>query len=135
MAREKVIPTMSVVGYVTNPMNRLDYLLAYWLTTHFHQSYTARTTLHSFQYLIQQYDGEPDRLAAAVSRDLTEYLTPHFDSAECTALAKYPKGRANTKFYHLSIGLTVTQDGIGYDIVSKFLEVNDGKFREITGKL
>lgn len=132
---ERVIPTMSVVGFVTDPVARMDRLLTYWLTSQYSQSYCFYTSIHSFQKLIQEYDGIPDRLAEAVKDDLKTYLTPHFDNVEIKTSVEYPKGKANSKFYHLTIAVDMVQDQIGYNLMKRVLELNEGKFKEVVGKL
>lgn len=132
---EKVVPTMSVVGFVTDPVARMDRLLAYWLTSQYSQSYCYYSSIHSFQKLIQENDGVPDRLAEAVQNDLKSYLTPHFDNVDIKTSVVYPKGKSSSKFYHLVIKMDMVQDSVGYNLMNRVLELNEGKFKEVVNKL
>jgi len=133
MAVQRVVATMSSAGFVSGITDRLDRLFAYWLTSAPNQSYVLGKSIHSFQKLIQQYDGDADRLAQAVENDLSAYLTGEFDRADIKCTPLYPSGsEATTKFYHLKINVIVYLGSTAYDVGNRLFELNNGIFKQIT---
>lgn len=132
---QPVVPTMSVVGFVTGVSETIDRMFAYWLTAQYSQSYVARGNIHSFQYLIQQHDGEPDNLCTAVQNDLKVYFRGLFDQVNVVCTPRYATSERNEKFYTLEIDIKVTKGDIGYDVARRLLEIEDGIFKRIVGTL
>ncbi|AHI60387.1 hypothetical protein RAY_236 [Erwinia phage vB_EamM_RAY] len=132
---ERVVPTMSVTGYVTGVTETIDRMFAYWLTAQYSQTYLARGNIHSLQYLIQQYDGNPERLCDAVVKDLKNYFTGPFDAATVTCNPRYATSERDEKFYMLEIDIKVSNGDIGYDVGRRLLEIEDGIFKRIVGTL
>lgn len=132
---ERVVPTMSAVGYVTGVTETIDRMFAYWLTAQYSQTYLARGNIHSLQYLIQKYDGNPERLCEAVNKDLKAYFTGIFDAVNVTCNPRYATTERNEKFYMLEIDIKVSNGSIGYDVGRRLLEIEDGIFKRIVGSL
>lgn len=130
MAAQKVVPTMSVDGWVVGVKQRVDRLFAYWLANQRSQSYLAYGSIISFQYDVQQYGSFPEELAAVSGRNLEGYLNQHFDAVAVVALVKYPNGESNG-LYHIEFDVKVTHEGTGWDIGRTLIEITDGVFRKI----
>jgi len=132
---QPVVPTMSVVGFVTGVTETIDRMFAYWLTAQYSQSYIARGNIHSFQYLIQRHDGDPDALCTAVQSDLKKYFLGTFDKVDVVCTPRYATSKRQEKFYTLEIDIKVVRDNIGYDVARRLLEIEDGIFKRIVGTL
>jgi hypothetical protein len=130
-----VVPTMSVVGFVTGVSETIDRMFAYWLTAQYSQTYVANGNIHSFQYLIQKHDGEPDALCTAVQDDLKVYFRGLFDKVSVVCTPRYATTERNEKFYTLEIDIKVTKGDIGYDVARRLLEIEDGIFKRIASSL
>lgn len=130
MTPQKVVPTMSIDGWVVGVKQRIDRLFAYWLANQHSQSYIAFGSIISFQYDVQQYGSFPEELASTSARNLEDYLSQHFDAASVIPLVKYPNGE-HAGMYHIEFDVKVTQGGVGYDIGRTLIEISDGVFRKI----
>lgn len=131
MAAQKVVPTMSIDGWVVGVKQRIDRLFAYWLANQKSQSYVSRASIVSFQWDIQQYNNSPEELATVSARNLENYLSNHFDAATVTSTIKYPGGERSGSFFHLEFDVKVREKDIGYDVGRTLIEIKDGIFRRI----
>jgi len=129
MTPQKVVPTMSVDGWVVGVKQRVDRLFAYWLANQKSQSYLTDSII-SFQYDVQQHGENPDQLAIIAGKNLENYLAAHFDQVTVVVTVKYPNGDGVPP-YHLEFDVKLAEKDIGYDIGRTLIEIKDGTFLRI----
>lgn len=124
-----VIPTFTLHGWVTNPAQHADFLLADYLATMHSQTNTV-SPVYSFAYDLAQAEGDKVAIIQNVSNSLQRLYRQHFDDAQVdVALADSQRIPGTTDINisiliksgdtHFSLdGALRSQDSVTYQFVS-----------------
>lgn len=117
------IPTLSEDGWVTNPIKIADYLFSYFFTSEYSQTYLFNNKIASLPYIIQDTQGDLNRLSGDVTNWLKLLFSNYFVNINIEAnTTQDPKNPNN---YQLTILVEFTDaDGKSYSL-GRLLEVND----------
>lgn len=117
------IPTLSEDGWVTNPIKIADYLFSYFFTSEYSQTYLFNSKIASLPYIIQDTQGDLNRLSGDVTNWLKLLFSNYFVNINIEAnTTQDPKNPNN---YQLTILVEFTDaDGKSYSL-GRLLEVND----------
>ena len=108
------LPTLSSAGWVTNPLEQIDYMLAYFFTTQKSQTHFFKGTVTSYQSLLA--DNDPDAgLASAIESELTDYLKTQFTDVKLDVRIEAQNPTDKTELT-VVIGCTLTAGGQPYSV-------------------
>lgn len=124
---EYKIGTLSDQGWVSDPMAMLNYIMSCYMLTDAAQSYAFQNELISLPFTYQLYINDPDKMASAISNDLTMLLTRYFAHADVVCDSK----KITDSHYAILLKAVIIDDnGIRYDL-SKIMELDNNDFRKI----
>ncbi len=127
---DTILPTMSSAGWVTNPSDKLDRLLANFYTTDGAQSVLYDRILLAAPSDIAEYKNDPVELIGALQPKLTAYLEKYFQRANVD-MAEYNSGSNGAEII-ISLKVTVFDDeAIGYTAAG-LVTKKDSKFMYIS---
>lgn len=113
--RTKVIATLSTIGYVKDPEQRLDRLMAYYLTSHYSQSTVFRGNIMSLQKQLREYGNDPTELVTRVTDEMTSYLAQEFQGVTVRIRTDIPNkedpGRIN-----MTVEAVVSAEGRNFSL-------------------
>lgn len=124
---EYKIGTLSDQGWISDPMTMLNYIMSCYMLTDAAQSYTFQNELISLPFTYQLYINDPDKMANAVSSDLSSLLNRYFTHSDvvCTS-----KALSNNHYAILLKAVVIDENNIRYDL-SKIMELDNNDFRKI----
>lgn len=109
------LPTFSPAGWVKNPLETLDYMLAYFFETQRSQSHFHKGLVTSYQYIIAEA-ASPGQLASDLETKLGDYLKTQFTSVQLAVKVEGYNGDINNSQLAITIGCTFDADGKRYTI-------------------
>lgn len=124
-----VAPSLSDRGWISNPSEKADQLLAWFFATDAAQSYLYTGNVTDVHDLLQRFGDDILGLCAEMQDRLDRYLTPHFDQVVVdvtSSIADNPSSKVT-----VSIAIQVVVDGRPYSITSLYGDVNS-RFVRIT---
>lgn len=126
------VPALDAKGWVTDPAQKADLLLCYYLQSDKSQSTLMPGAIKSFQYTLQQNPKEPLELQAAIRSELSDYFDNYFEMIIVDVRVEVPKGPqfASDAMLDVSIDLTIADKGINYS-VGKLISTIDSKISKI----
>lgn len=128
------VPTLSDLGWVTNPTVKMDKLLSHLFEADVIQSYTFKGSVSSIQGIIAQYGHDINALVAQLRSKLEKYLQAYYDVATVELTANTNPSENPTDKITLVMYATVVEDGQQYS-VGKLLGQVDGSFKVIRNLL
>ncbi len=129
MAAQKVIPSLSLDGWVTSPDKILDYVLSHYILTDNQQSYLYRDNLTSLPLTYYKYNSDPDGMANGIRTDLTNLLTKYFSQVDVSASAV--QSVVDLNIYNVVVSAAVIGgDGKRYEL-NKITQLFNSKARYI----
>lgn len=105
------VPSISTHGWVTDPGQKLDRLLAYFFTSRHNQDYLFAGRVSSMQRILAENSYNPNKCIPAVEVQLNAFLKNYFSSVNITCAVIEPdsyQGSSNT----LSILVEFSDSGI-----------------------
>lgn len=128
---KKSVPNLSIRGFVSDIVGRVDLLLSYFLVANYSQTELYYSKITSLPYLVKQYGNDPRQLTSEVQSALTTYFTRYFEGILVDCNYIFIDANAATGPYRITIQITALDDlGVRVNIASE-LTVIDGKFQEI----
>lgn len=115
-----VVPSLSAAGWLTDPMDMADRLLAYFFTSDYSQSLTFAGKISSLQYLIANHPKNMIELSDAINNTLTHFLSQHFDQANIDVRMD----KSNNANVGIIVSALLIKDGVAYDI-SRLVRVSN----------
>lgn len=113
--RKKAIATLSTIGYATDPEQRLDRMMAYYLTSYYSQSLMFRGNIMSLQKQLREYGHDTTELVTRVTDEMTSYLAQEFQGVTVRIRTDIPNpedpGRIN-----MTVEAVVSVDGKNYSL-------------------
>lgn len=109
------VPTLSPAGWVTNIVDKLDFLISYAFLSNYSQSNLYKDKIISIPWLIQEYGSDLDKLTSMMMVNLEEYFKRYFDEAVVVVERSKRDDPASNKVT-LSMVVNVTDNGIRYSL-------------------
>lgn len=110
-----ILPTFSPSGWVTNPLERVDYMLAYYFETQKSQSHFHKEVVTSYQYLIAN-SNNMGQLGSDLETSLGDYLKTQFQNVQLEVSIEGANGNPDNSELTITIGCTFDADGTRYSI-------------------
>ncbi|WNV45876.1 hypothetical protein [Aeromonas phage AerS_266] len=124
-----IVGTMDTLGWVDEPVVKIDRLIAYWFANRKDQSIIFRN-IQSFQYVVAKHqdDKQIDGFLQEIQSNLQSFLLECFDAAEVKARA--PGYEVGKKMFTLAISGRVLEKDTYYDL-SHSVILNGKTFEKI----
>lgn len=115
--------TLSQKGLLRGVGERIDRLMAYYLAANRSQSelYTGVTSL---QGTIQLYNGDADRLQAAITQDLLRLFSNNFDDPQVTVTVTDTSSFDNSHRMTIAMDIVVWDSGVSYSVGKELESIN-----------
>lgn len=121
-------PSLSEDGWVTNALQKADYLFSQMMIADYSQSVLYSGKITSLPYIIQQGSGDPILTANLLETALENYFSNYFSNVTCSVT--YPDGQADSAVY-LNIALAFEDaKGKTYSL-SKVFDLTNSKTASI----
>ena len=131
---KKVLPTLTVDGFVHSVPQTCDYLLAYFFLSQYSQSNLYYGKISSLAYIIQENGHDEQTMLLRIQSTLTTLFNRYFDSVEVSANIK--RNEDNEAQYEIVTELIVRRGDISYNVgrqvslinsvVQNIAELNNG---------
>ena len=122
------LPTLSSAGYIDDPAQKLDSILAYFFIADQSQSNHHRGLVSSLPFIIKQYSDNVNALISSTEEALIRMCSVYFDS--CSITASVQPSTTNDNEYNLIIEGSVSSDKKQFSIY-KLLIVSNNKISNI----
>lgn len=126
---QKVVPTLSSSGFVTNTPEKIDRLMAYFFLSEDSQSTLYAGNITSLPALIQKNNSETFVLEQATRDALTTYLSRYFTGVQVQATTDRPRPGDESRT-NLTIYVEFTDNGTVYNL-GKMVRIVDSKVSEV----
>ena len=110
-----IVPTFSPSGWVSNPLERVDYMLAYFFETQKSQSHFHKGVVTSYQSLIADAVDKA-QLSTSLETALGDYLKTQFDNVQLEISISGANGKPDNSELTITIACTLDADGTRYSI-------------------
>ncbi len=118
----KYIPTLSEDGWMSDPLQKGDYLFAVFMLSEYSQTTIYPRQVSSFSYIMEEGTGDPAETARLLETQLTTYFTRHFNNV--TVSADYPSGQQSSLVY-LTLSLNYEDNnGKTYSLIKAIETLN-----------
>tara|TARA_A200000159_G_scaffold164811_1_gene196461 strand:+ start:758 stop:1159 length:402 start_codon:yes stop_codon:yes gene_type:complete len=131
---KKVLPTLTVDGFVHSVPQTCDYLLAYFFLSQYSQSNLYYGKISSLAYIIQENGHDEQTMLLRIQSTLTTLFNRYFDSVEVSA--NITRDEDNEAQYEIVTELIVRRGDISYNVgrqvslinsvVQNIAELNNG---------
>jgi len=123
-----ILPTFSHVGWVTNPLERIDYLIAHFFETQKSQTHFYND-IHSFQSILG--DGNTlDEVREKLIQYMTSYIATQFNNVELDVDIEPKSGNEDDVDMLVTVYCSFMDKGIKYSI-SNAIELLGNKVKRI----
>lgn len=110
------VPDLSVKGWITNPLEKADKMLAHFYAAEFSQSNLFPNDVHSFTYILQKNLNKPKELEADLTDQLTRYFNKYFLNTAVTVTVTDDANSGSKQTVNISLTFE-TSDGKKHDLV------------------
>lgn len=120
---QPMIPSLSEDGWVTTPIKMADYVLSYFFTSDYSQSYIYNNKISSLPWILQNTQGNMHNTLIDMHDTLNTYFSKYFNNVIVEVLdATDPNSTSKAA---ISIYLSFTgNDGVVYSL-AKLLNLGD----------
>lgn len=123
------VPTLSTFGWVTNPPEKIDFLMAHLFTSMKSQTSLYGSSVSSLQWLLEEKASSMDDTAAEMRSTIITYLRRYYETANVDVSFEDEDPQNSASRVRFSIAITVVEDGVEYQ-VSKQVSIIDGRFKD-----
>lgn len=138
------VPDLSVKGWITNPLEKADKMMAHFYAAEFSQSNLFPKDVHSFVYLLQKNLNKPTDLQYGLEEVLTKYFNKYFQNTVVMVTVEDDAGSATKQTVTISLTFE-TSDGKKFDlteissvegsIFERYVHLNNtGEYKSLDGK-
>jgi hypothetical protein len=129
MSENYLLPTLSQEGWVQSTAEQADYLLSHFFTSLYSQTHLYNSNVASFQWIIQNCQGDMDKTVAQLKSVLSAYYGRYFDNV--VSQVTYEQLPADSSQVNITLFVSFT-DKLGKDfILGKTLEMLNSKISKI----
>lgn len=118
------IPSLSAQGLVSDPLQKLDKLLAYMFVSEANQSYLYNGKVVSVAAIRQQNENNPAAFATALQTAVNDYIKQHFDQVAVKTTIEDPLGNGQ---YNMLLTVIVVDNSRDYTSAWRY-SPSDSKF-------
>lgn len=111
----KAIATLSMMGYAVDPEQRLDRMMAYYLTSYYSQSLMFRGNIMSLQKQLREYGNDATELVTRVTDEMTSYLSQEFQGVVVRIRTDIPNPEDPNRI-NMTVEAIVSVDGQNYSL-------------------
>lgn len=129
------VPTLTTKGWLTEPNEKAEQLMAWFMVAEHTQSKTFFGNISSFSELVVRHGKSPLAMTENTKIQLESYLGRYFDYVE-VEVRDFPlpgESEFNGRFM-ISIRVTATQDGARINLLEK-AEINNSVFKRVVEEL
>jgi hypothetical protein len=109
------IPDLSPKGWVTDPVEKADKLMAHFYAAEYSQTNLFPNDVSSFTYLLQNNLGDEKGLEDALSNELKKYFSKYFDNVSTYVKVHDDPDSGSKQTVEFSISFS--QNGKQYDLL------------------
>lgn len=124
------VPTLSTQRFVTELASKLDFLLAYFISTDRAQSSTFEKYVTSLQSIVEAYSGDPAATSTEIGNQLQAYMERYYDAANVVAKFELTDPDNSQSLIKITLTLNFTEEGVTHS-ANRLLTYFNGKFKEI----
>lgn len=110
-----LLPTFSPSGWVSNPLEQIDHMMAYFFLTQRSQSHFHKNKMTSYQYLIADAKSNGD-LKSSIEMSLGDHLNSQFTNVQLAVSIDGAFGDPDNNEQTITISCTVEADGRRYSV-------------------
>lgn len=121
-------PTLSTQGWVRDPSEKLDSLLAWFFLSEQNQSQLYSNEITSLPKIIQQHNNDANKIATTIKEELSTYLGEYFEGVEVNMGVTQNPSNASKIDLTLAIGITDNEISANY---KRLLKIENSKMQEI----
>lgn len=124
-------PTFSSKGWITSPLEKLDFLLSHAFIAEDRQTNEDNDIFTSFHELLSGLiDDDMSKGMSKLEEKLTIYLNKYYDSVECNVYNRSEEINDPSSGVTVVIDFSVVQDGVLYT-TKKLLNTSNGIFNSL----
>lgn len=125
--RAKVVPSLGFMGWISDPVKKLDMLFSYILESDNSQSTVFYGRVVSLQFIFAKYQNYPTELANELQIKLQELFGRYFEiaSVQCKVGATDENNRTE-----IDLSISVQENGNTYEMVNT-LALENGKAKKV----
>lgn len=124
------LPTLSMDGNISDPIQKADRLLAYFFTSDAHQSNAWQGSIASLPYIIKECANNPHEVATMATSVLNQLFDNYYDSVNCDIETSKLDSLNGKLSLDLVVRLSFTQAGQVYNL-ARIAEVIDNKLSRV----
>lgn len=124
--KKNVVPTLTPAGWVTNVVDKLDFLITYAFLSNYSQTNIYAGKVTSIPWLIQKHGADVDGLMSQMTVSLEQYFRRYFDEVAVVVERSKLDNPASNKVT-MSLIVNVTDDGIKYSLAHA-ISMKDSNF-------
>ena len=135
MSENYQLPTLSPEGWVQSTAEQADYLISHFFTSEYSQSYFYNSNVSSFQWIIQNAQGDMNKTIADLKSTLSIYYNRYFNDVVVEITYKQlpiDSSKVNITLYISFIDKTGKEFILGKTLelinskISKIISINNG---------
>ena len=108
MADIRKIPTLSTDGFISDPNQKLEKLVVYFITAEHSQSNTFIDKVNSLKYLVAQYSENITKFKSAVELALSNLVGAYFDTVSVMVDFDEDENGSELSTFKLNIDITAS---------------------------
>lgn len=130
------VPSLSLLGWMTNPRESLDILVTQFFLTNASQTNSLYGKIPTAQSILQEFADDPVQAASQMMIQLNDLLRKYYDDSSVSVESRLRDQSKSTSVVEFTISGTVSDNGAIYQlnkiaqtkngIFLKFLEINNG---------
>lgn len=124
------VPTLSTNDWVSDNAPKLDYLLAYWVSTQVNQSSIYRDVT-SMQAVIEKYHDDMETCCSQLSSSLQLYLGRYYEEVVVSCRHELYNEKVSQTQVKFILGINYTHSGVVYS-ADRIISTHNGKFKSIS---
>lgn len=105
-----LLPTFSPAGWINNPLEKMDYMLAYFFETQKSQSHFHKNVVTSYQSILAD-SASPAQIASDLESKLGDYLKTQFENVKLDVTVEGANGNPDNSQLTVVIACTFDADG------------------------
>jgi len=129
MSENYLLPTLSPEGWVQSTAEQADYLISHFFTSLYSQTHIYPKNVSSFQWVIQDAQGDMEKTSSTLKSVLSLYFGRYFDNVDVQVT--YEQLPVDTSQVNVTLYVSFT-DKSGKDfILGKTIELLNSKISKI----
>lgn len=128
--KPKALPTLSPMGWVTDPLDKLDMLWCHFFEADAGMSYLNPQQTHNIQNIFGHYRNDPLQFVMKLEQALDDYFKAYFEEVNVQVIDKSEEEGSPSMNVTVVVRLAVTENGKAYTM-DQLVNYRDSKFKVI----